>query len=122
MSEKIAVITGGQGDLARAVGRELEASGFTVIAPGRRDLDVRDATGVEKFFSCLDCVDLLVNNAGVARDALCTKMTEADWDTVLDTNLNGAARCCRAAARSMVGRRGGTGTSSTSAPSLHLVA
>ncbi len=52
-------------------------------------------------------VDVLVNNAGVTRDRLMLRMSEADWDAVLDTNLRGAFACTRAAARSMTEMRSG---------------
>jgi 3-oxoacyl-[acyl-carrier protein] reductase len=52
-------------------------------------------------------VDILVNNAGLTRDGLFVRMTDAQWDEVLDTNLKGAFRCCRAVARSMMKARYG---------------
>ncbi|MGH2468532.1 MAG: SDR family oxidoreductase, partial [Chloroflexota bacterium] len=47
------------------------------------------------------------NNAGVTRDGLALRMSEADWDTVLDTNLKGAFLCCKAALRPMLRQRWG---------------
>lgn len=47
-------------------------------------------------------LDILVNNAGTTRDTLLMRMTEDDWDVVLDTNLKGAFNCIRAAARQMM--------------------
>jgi len=52
-------------------------------------------------------VDVLVNNAGLTRDGLFVRMTDAQWDEVLDTNLKGAFRCCRAVARTMMKARYG---------------
>jgi 3-oxoacyl-[acyl-carrier protein] reductase len=50
---------------------------------------------------------LLVNNAGIVRDDLFVKMSEADWDAVVETNLRGAFLCARAAVKLMVRRRSG---------------
>jgi 3-oxoacyl-[acyl-carrier protein] reductase len=51
-------------------------------------------------------VDVLVNNAGVTRDGLVMRMTEADWDVVLDVNLKGAFALIRALARSLLKNKG----------------
>lgn len=52
-------------------------------------------------------VDILVNNAGITRDGLLMKMTEEDFDAVIDTNLKGAFNCMRHAARQMIRQKGG---------------
>jgi 3-oxoacyl-[acyl-carrier protein] reductase len=52
-------------------------------------------------------VDILVNNAGITRDSLLLSMSEADWDTVLDTNLKSTFNCSRAALKPMIRRRYG---------------
>jgi 3-oxoacyl-[acyl-carrier protein] reductase len=52
-------------------------------------------------------IDVLVNNAGIARDGLVLRMSESDWDAVLDTDLKGPFVCIRAASRSMMERRSG---------------
>src|SRR4029077_3640560 len=52
-------------------------------------------------------VDILVNNAGITRDGLLMRMSEADWDTVLDTNLKGAFLFTKAFARGFVKQRSG---------------
>jgi len=52
-------------------------------------------------------VDVLVNNAGITRDGLLIRMDDAQWEDVLNTNLQGAFRCCRAVARSMMKARSG---------------
>ncbi len=52
-------------------------------------------------------VDILVNNAGITRDGLMARMTEADWQDVIDTNLTGAFHCARAVLRQMMRRRWG---------------
>jgi 3-oxoacyl-[acyl-carrier protein] reductase len=52
-------------------------------------------------------VDILVNNAGLTRDGLFMRMTDEQWDEVLNTNLAGAFRCCRSVARPMMKARSG---------------
>ena len=59
-------------------------------------------------------VDILVNNAGITRDMLFARMTDEDWDTVLDVNLTAAFRLSRAALRGMMRRRAGRIISITS--------
>ena len=62
---------------------------------------------VEKVLADFGRVDILVNNAGVTRDKLILRMTDADWDDVLDTNLKGAFRFSRAVAKPMMKQRNG---------------
>ena len=53
-------------------------------------------------------VDILVNNAGITRDTLIMKMSEKDWDDVLDINLKGAFNCIKSVTRIMMKQRSGT--------------
>ena len=76
----VALITGGEGDLAKSIGTELKQAGFDVLAPGRAELDVTDKASVKAFFAEMKPMDLLVNNAGVAAVGSVTKTTEADLD------------------------------------------
>ncbi len=86
-----------------------------VRALGRRAwayaLDVSDgaavAAVVEKILGETLKVDILVNNAGITRDGLLVRMSEADWDTVLDTNLKGAFLFTKALARAFMKQRSG---------------
>src|SRR5258708_746606 len=74
-------------------------------------VDVADATGVaaagEKILAEAGRVDILVNNAGVTRDGLLMRMSEADWDAVLDTNLKGAFLFTKAFSRAFIKQRSG---------------
>jgi len=98
-----AVITGGQGDLAQAIFKELKAStDLSVLAPGRNELDVTSGDSIRRFFASLNDVELLVNNAGIACDGLLAKQTSQDWDEVMATNLKGAWRCSQAVLPSML--------------------
>lgn len=103
----LALITGGAGDLGKAVRAELEHQGWRVLAPGRQELDVSDAKSVEAFFSALTALDLVVHCAGVLRDRMLTGMTDEEFATVLDTNLKGAFRVSQAALTLMAKQRRG---------------
>ena len=69
------------------------------------------AEDVERLFSetmkQFGRVDILVNNAGLTRDGLILRMSEQDWDTVVDSNLKGAFLCCKVAARIMLKQKSG---------------
>ena len=103
----VALITGGKGALAQALVSVLTAEGWQVHAPGKTELDVREPSSIAAWFTGRERLDLLVNNAGLRRDAAFQKLTENEWDEVMSTNLTGAWRCCRAALPVM--RRQGAG-------------
>jgi 3-oxoacyl-[acyl-carrier protein] reductase len=105
---------------ARVVGTATSAAGAATIdaylkdagIPGRGVvLDVADATAVE---ACLKDVEgnegtpsILVNNAGVTRDGLLMRMSAADWQAVVDTDLTAVYRTCKAVMRGMMKARRG---------------
>ena len=103
----VAIVTGGEGDLAIILAEQLTESGFHVLAPGRKELNVTSSESVETFFDAQNRVDLLVNNAGITRDGLLLKQTPQEWSTVIDTNLKGAQLCSQAAAVLMMRARCG---------------
>lgn len=122
-SNKVALITGANGGLGRALVNEFVAAGWQVIAGARQPveatspsitpivLDVADAAGVERaiveVIKKFNRLDVLVNNAGVTADTLLAHLSDEDWDRVIDVNLNGAFRCSRAVARQMMRQRDG---------------
>ena len=71
--------------------------------------DVSPAEGCKALFDAaaeaFGRVDVLVNNAGITRDNLILRLTEQDFDAVLDTNLESAFLCCKEAARPTVRQR-----------------
>ncbi len=93
---------------AKGTAEEIRAAGGTALAVG---LDVSDASSVDAaidgIVAELGKIDVLVNNAGVTRDNLVFKMTEDDWDVVLDVNLKSVFLLSKAAQRHMVPARSG---------------
>jgi 3-oxoacyl-[acyl-carrier protein] reductase len=73
---------------------------------------------IESAVEQLGRVDILVNNAGITRDNLIVRISDADWDTVLDVNLKGAFNCCKAVARRMMKQRYGRIVNITSVAGL----
>lgn len=133
---KVAIVTGaGKGGrgIGRSIALALASEGADVVitsfteanalavaqevreTTGRRGVaiqgDVAKAEDVERLFretmAEFGRVDILVNNAGMTRDGLILRMTEQDWDAVLDSNLKGAFLCCKAAARVMLKQKSG---------------
>ncbi|MCE0498225.1 MAG: SDR family oxidoreductase [Methylacidiphilales bacterium] len=101
------LITGGEGDLARALQAEFLREGHQVHAPGRQVLDVNDEKQIDAYFQDLTRLDVLIANAGLTRDGLLGNMSPGGFDEVVNTNLRGAFLCARAAVRLMVKQRGG---------------
>ena len=129
LTGRVAFITGGTRGIGLAVARTLHAAGAKVAITGR-DLeraravaaeigeraagfacDVAIGTQVEAAIAAAERdvgpVDILVNNAGLTRDNLLLRLTEADWDAVLDANLKGAFHTTRAVLKGMMKRRRG---------------
>ena len=94
----------GAEDLVAAI----TSSGGTAVALAADVSDGEQAEAlVQGTVEALGGLDILVNNAGITRDGLLMRMSEEDWDMVLDTNLKGAFLCTKAAVRHMVRQRWG---------------
>lgn len=93
----VALITGGEGDLAQALVTALQQEGWQVLCPGRAELDVTQEDSVQRYFQQRTRLDLLINNAGLIEDQLLVQMSLAAWDQVQAVNLRGAFLCTRAA-------------------------
>ena len=132
LDNQIALVTGAGRGIGRAIALKLAAEGADVVCVSRtaenservaaevrslgrkawpHAVDVADANAVnasvEKILAEAARVDILVNNAGVTRDGLLVRMSEADWDTVLDTNLKGAFLLTKALTRAFMKQRSG---------------
>lgn len=107
-ARETALLSGGGGDLARAIADRLRQSGWQVFQPGRDELDVTQPDSVRGYVESLSGpVDLLVNNAGIVRDRLLLEMDAASWDEVIETNLTGAFRLVQAVLPGMLRRKRG---------------
>ena len=105
----VAVNYGRSAEAAAEVVGSIVAGGGVARAFGA---DVADPAQVDRLFSDVlawsgQRLDLLVNNAGITRDALALRLTNEAWDEVLDTNLKGAFLCARSAIKPMMKRRSG---------------
>ncbi len=131
LADRVAIVTGASRGIGRAAARRLAAAGAAVVAAARGDhadavaeeirgaggrsvavsADVTDPRRIDAMVrAALDeygRVDVLVNNAGIARDQLALRMSAADWDAVVATNLTAAFNCARAVLRPMIRQRGG---------------
>jgi 3-oxoacyl-[acyl-carrier protein] reductase len=88
--------------------RELTGKGLTVTAYQSDAAVTQEAsTVVESVIREFGRLDILVNNAGITRDGLLLRMSEEDWDRVLDNNLKSVFNFTKAACRQMMGQRAG---------------
>jgi 3-oxoacyl-[acyl-carrier protein] reductase len=133
LENQIAVVTGAGRGIGRAIALKFAAEGADVVcvsrtaensekvaneirALGRKAwafaVDVADSAAVSAAAGKIlaDCgrVDILVNNAGVTRDGLLMRMSDEDWDTVLNTNLKGAFLFTKAFFRAFAKQRAGS--------------
>jgi 3-oxoacyl-[acyl-carrier protein] reductase len=118
IGKAIALTLAREGASVACVARSVEAVAETVAAIqalGRKAepyaVDVADTAAVEslveKIGTDFDGFDILVNNAGVTRDTLLIRMSSADWDTVINTNLKGAFNWTKPVARALLRQRSG---------------
>ncbi len=103
------VITDVMIDQAEETAKELAGKGVDTLAV---KADVSNFKEVEDLFrktvDKFGAVDYLINNAGITRDNLAIRMTESDWDLVLDINLKGSFLCAQQAAKIMMKKRSGS--------------
>ena len=128
--KQVALVTGASRGIGRAIALTLAQRGFRVIGTATGEsgaaaigealaphggrgivLDVTDAQALDAAIDAIVKADgglhVLVNNAGITRDALSMRMKDEDWDAVLDTNLKAVFRASRAAIRPMMKQRFG---------------
>jgi 3-oxoacyl-[acyl-carrier protein] reductase len=133
LDSKVALVTGGARGIGRAISLALASEGAHVVfvdiqlgtdadelvnlirSHGVKataiQCDVRDFNSAQQVVDAVISehkrLDILVNNAGITRDDLLMRMTEEEWDVVIDTNLKGPFNFCRAVARQMMSQRQG---------------
>lgn len=100
------VITGGSGGLGTAIIAEFSDSGWAISAPPRDELDVRDASAIQRVLGPMS-VDLFIYSAGLAKDTLLARLDANDWDEVMAVNYQGAADCAAALLPAMIRRGAG---------------
>jgi 3-oxoacyl-[acyl-carrier protein] reductase len=109
----------GNAAAAGTVVDQIEASGGEAIAFQADVSDVAQAQAlVDGAIKSFGRVDILVNNAGTTRDTLIMRMSEEDWDVVIDTNLKGSFNCIKAVSRQMMRQRYGRIVNVTSVSGL----
>ena len=142
---RTALVTGGSRGIGRAIVQALAADGWTVAFTFRERedearrlaeelagvakpfrFDLRDRARAETLLSEVEeqvgLIAGLVNNAGTRRDGLLAALPDAAWDEILDTNLGGAFRLCRAALPRMLARRSGSIVNISSLTAIHGLA
>ncbi|MCX7645489.1 MAG: 3-oxoacyl-[acyl-carrier-protein] reductase [Rhodobacteraceae bacterium] len=129
LTGKSALITGASGGIGAAVARALHGAGAAVAISGTRvaplqalaaelgervhvlPCDLSEPAAVEALprqaAEAMGSVDILVNNAGITRDGLMMRMSDEDWNAVIEVNLNATFRLCRAVLRGMAKARWG---------------
>ena len=129
LTGKAALVTGASGGIGGAIARALHGAGAVVGLSGTREAplaalaaelgqrthvlpcNLSDATAVEalpkRAAEAMGSVDILVNNAGITRDNLFMRMSDEDWQAVIDVNLTSTFRLCRGVLRPMMKARWG---------------
>ncbi len=132
LESKIAIVTGASRGIGKGIAAELARSGATVVCVSRSEADVQrvadqlrdkgfqadamacDVSSQDSWKALIATtleshgkIDILVNNAGVTKDTLLMRMSEADWDLVLDINLKGTFNGIKAVTRPMMKNRSG---------------
>ena len=127
LSDRIAIVTGASQGIGRTIAKILAQSGAHVVCIARTEDKIKDlkdqinTSGGSADYICCDIsngdlfsksintvikdngkLDILINNAGITRDALLMRMSEKQWDQVINTNLKGAFYGMKAAIRSMM--------------------
>ena len=118
---KVALVTGGNRGIGLAIAKKFRDEGYQVVvthrsgnSPAGFDGVIMDVTNSESVNSGITSIekkygriDVLIANAGITKDGLVMRMSDEDFDSVVDTNLNGAFRVARACTRGMMKQKSG---------------
>ena len=129
LKDKSALVTGASGGIGSAIARKLHAAGAKVALSGTRQeplerlaeelgerayilpCNLSDMAAVEvlpkQAIETLGSLDILVNNAGITRDNLFMRMSDEEWQSVIDVNLTATMKLCKGALRGMMKSRWG---------------
>ncbi|MCX5669622.1 MAG: 3-oxoacyl-[acyl-carrier-protein] reductase [Candidatus Omnitrophica bacterium] len=132
LKDKVALITGGARGIGQAIAMTFAKEGADIVVAdvnleiaqktaldieglGRKAMALAmDVTnydlveeGINKILDKMGKVDILVNNAGITKDNLILRMSQADWDAVINVNLKGTFNCIKAVSRPMIKQRSG---------------
>ncbi len=126
LTGKVVLITGATGGIGGAIARKMKQAGATVVVSGRNTAKMdaefgdeyikipcdlaADGGAVELVMNAIDAagkIDILVNNAGITKDTLLMRMTDEQFDDVINTNLRSCFKMCRAAIMPMMKQRSG---------------
>ncbi len=132
LQDKVAIVTGSTRGIGRAIAEELAQQGAKVVVSGRNKALAEEVVAaiqqkggqaiavmadvsklvdaqnlVKETLDTWGRIDILVNNAGITRDNLLLRMSEEEWDTVMQVNLKGAFNCTKSVARQMMKQRQG---------------
>ncbi len=125
-NKKVAIVTGATRGIGYAITQRFLAAGISVAVCGRNqelldkfdhpqvlavNVDVSESEGVDNLTKQVlgrwGRIDIVVNNAGITRDSLLMRMSNEDWDRVLEVNLSGAFYLCRSVIRPMMKQKSG---------------
>jgi 3-oxoacyl-[acyl-carrier protein] reductase len=120
-NSKVAVVTGGNRGIGLAIATKFQNEGYQVVvsyrsgsAPDGFDgvvMDVTDSESVNSAVASIEAkygqIDVLVANAGITKDGLVMRMSDEDFESVVETNLVGAFKVARACTRGMLKRKSG---------------
>ena len=119
--KEVVLVTGGNRGIGLAIAKRLAAANYEVVISQRKAepvaglnsvvMDVTDSASVDAAIKEIEDkfggVDILVANAGITKDGLVMRMSDEDFNSVIDTNLNGAFRVARACTRGMMKKKSG---------------
>ncbi|MCQ2581825.1 MAG: 3-oxoacyl-[acyl-carrier-protein] reductase [Alphaproteobacteria bacterium] len=126
LNDKVVLITGATGGIGGAIARQMKQAGATVVVSGRNEsklnsefddsyikiqsdlsLDGAAEKLIADTIECAGKIDVLINNAGITADTLLMRMSDEQFDNVINTNLRAAFKTCRAAIMPMMKQRFG---------------